>query len=133
MTVRVVDESLFAATEPVALRGSACAACGAHVFPALGSCPVCAGVDVSPVALPTDGTVWSWTTQHIEPKAPYRTDAFAPFSLGYVDLGPVIVEGWLVGKTDWTIGEPVHLVLTTAWTEDGEPVHTYGFAAGSPA
>jgi len=132
MTVRVVDESLFAGTDPVALRGSACASCGSHVFPALGSCPVCAGVDVGPVALPTHGTVWSWTTQHIEPKAPYRTDGFVPFSLGYVDLGPVIVEGWLVGKTEWTIGEPVELVLATAWTEGDEPVHTYGFASGSP-
>ena len=49
------------------------------------------------VALPTEGTVWSWTTQHFAPKAPFRTDEFAPFSIGYVDLGPVIVEGWLVG------------------------------------
>ena len=129
MTIRVVDDSLFATTDPVALRGSACRACGAHVFPAMGTCPVCTGVDVAEVALPTSGTVWSWTTQHFEPKAPYRTDEFAPFSIGYVDLGSVIVEGWLVGKTSWAIGEPVRLVLAKAWTQDGEPVHTFGFEA----
>ncbi len=95
----------------------------------MGTCPVCTGVDVAEVALPTSGTVWSWTTQHFEPKAPYRTDEFAPFSIGYVDLGSVIVEGWLVGKTSWAIGEPVRLVLAKAWTEDGEPVHTFGFEA----
>jgi uncharacterized OB-fold protein len=127
--IRVVDEALFATLDPVALRGSACAHCGAHVFPAMASCPVCAGTEVADVTLPTAGTVWSWTTQHFAPKAPYRTDEFAPFSIGYVDLGPVIVEGWLVGPTTWTIGEPVRLVLAKAWTEDAETVHTYGFAA----
>ena len=66
---------------------------------------MCAGTAVESVALPSSGTVWSWTTQHIAPKPPYRTDEFAPFSIGYVDLGPIIVEGWLVGKTVWVIGE----------------------------
>lgn len=128
MSVRVIDDSLFASLEPPALRGSRCASCGAHVFPALGSCPMCAGVDVTTVALPDRGVVWSWTTQHFEPKPPFRTDGFAPFSIGYVDLGPVIVEGWLVGRTQWTIGEPVRLVLTHAWTDDGESVQTFAFA-----
>lgn len=127
--MRVIDESLFASLDPVALQGSACAACGAHVFPAMGSCPMCTGVDVSPVALPTTGEVWSWTTQHFEPKPPFRTDAFAPFSIGYVDLGPVIVEGWLIGRTTWTIGEPVQLVLARAWTDGDEVVHTFAFAS----
>ena len=129
MAVDVVDATLFASVDPVALRGSACSACGAHVFPAMASCPMCSGLDVSDVALPTEGTVWSWTTQHFEPKAPYRTDGFAPFSIGYIDLGLVIVEGWLVGKTDWTIGENVRLVLAKAWTDGDAVVHTFGFEA----
>lgn len=90
---------------------------------------MCTGVDVAPVALPTQGTVWSWTTQHIQPKPPFRTDEWAPFSIGYVDLGPVIVEGWLVGKTTWSIGESVRLVLAKAWTDEGVEVLTYGFEA----
>ena len=92
---------------------------------------MCAGTEVEPVALPCSGTVWSWTTQHIAPKPPYRTDEFVPFSIGYVDLGPVIVEGWLVGRTEWTIGEPVRLVLAKAWTAGEEPVHTFAFAPAS--
>ena len=127
MGVTVVDDSLFASVAPPTLRGSACASCGAHVFPALKSCPVCTGVDVAEVALPTEGTVWSWTTQHFAPKAPYRSDEFAPFSIGYVDLGPVIVEGWLLGRTKWTIGERVRLTLAKAWTDGDTIVHTYGF------
>ncbi len=130
MAVRIVDETLFASTDPPTLRGSRCEACGAHVFPAIGSCPMCAGVDVAPVALPDHGVVWSWTTQHFAPKPPFRTDGFEPFSIGYVDLGPVIVEGWLVGRTQWTIGEPVRLVLAHAWTDDGEAVHTFAFEPG---
>ena len=59
--------------------------------------------------------------------APYRTDEFTPFSIGYVDLGPVIVEGWLVGRTTWTIGEPVRLVLAKAWTDGDTEVRTFAF------
>jgi uncharacterized OB-fold protein len=133
MTVTVVDETLFSSVEPPVLRGSACRVCSATVFPALGSCPVCTGVEVEPVALPTAGTVWSWTTQHFEPKPPFRTDEFAPFSIGYVDLGSVIVEGWLLGRTEWTIGEPVRLTLAKAWTDGDTAVHTFGFEATGAA
>ncbi|MDI1290898.1 MAG: OB-fold domain-containing protein [bacterium] len=129
MAIEVVDPTLFASVDPVALRGSVCSACGSQVFPALATCPVCSGVDVADVALPTEGTVWSWTTQHFAPKAPFRTDEFAPFSIGYVDLGTVVVEGWLVGKTQWAIGEPVRLVLAKAWTDGARPIHTFGFEA----
>ena len=127
MAIEVVDPTLFATVDPVALRGSVCTDCGSHVFPALTTCPACSGVDVSSVTLPTEGTVWSWTTQRFAPKAPFRTDEFAPFSIGYVDLGTVIVEGWLVGRTSWTIGEPVRLVLAKAWTDGDQPIHTFGF------
>lgn len=105
--------------------------CGAHVFPAMDSCPTCSSLDVTRVALPTEGTVWSWTTQHFAPKPPFRTDEFAPFSIGYVDLGSVIVEGWLVGKNQWSIGEPVKLVLAKAWTQEDVTVFTFGFEAVS--
>lgn len=128
----VVDEHLFASLEPVSLRGSSCADCGAQVFPAQATCPMCAGVSVTEIALPTQGTVWSWTVQRFEPKAPFRTDDFAPFAIGYVDLGSVIVEGWLLERTSWQIGDRVELALTRAWTDsDGVVVHTYGFRAAA--
>lgn len=130
-SIEVVDASLFTSVDPVILAGSVCAACSAYVFPAMDSCPTCSSVDVSRVPLPTQGTVWSWTTQHFAPKPPFRTDEFAPFSIGYVDLGPVIVEGWLVGKNQWMIGEPVNLVLAKAWTQEGVTVFTFGFEAVS--
>ena len=128
-SIEVVDGTLFTSVDPVILAGSACALCGAHVFPAIESCPKCSSLDVTRVALPTEGTVWSWTTQHFAPKPPFRTDEFAPFSIGYVDLGPVIVQGWLVGKTQWTIGERVNLVLAKAWTDESNTVFTFGFEA----
>ncbi len=131
MGIEVVDATLFTSMDPVTLAGSACGACGAHVFPSMDSCPMCSGVDVAEVALPTEGTVWSWTTQHFAPKPPFRTDEFTPFSIGYVDLGPVIVEGWLVGKNQWTIGEPVRLVLAQAWTDASQAVYTFGFEAAT--
>jgi hypothetical protein len=34
-----------------------------------------------------------------------------------------------VGKTQWTIGEQVSLVLAKAWTHEGAPVFTFGFEA----
>ena len=129
LSPEVVDATLFTTVDPVTLAGSLCSDCDAHVFPAMESCPMCSSMDVSRVALPTAGTVWSWTTQHFAPKPPFRTDEFTPFSIGYVDLGPVIVEGWLVGKTKWTIGEPVNLVLTKAWTQESTTVFTFGFEA----
>lgn len=133
MTVQVVDETLFHSFDPLLLRGSSCASCGAHVFPAMTSCPMCTGIDVAEVALPAEGRVWSWTTQHFEPKPPFRTDSFTPFSIGYVDLGPVIVEGWLVGRTEWSIGDPVRLVLAHAWTESDTSVHTFAFESAGDA
>jgi uncharacterized OB-fold protein len=82
---------------------------------------MCAGVDVKDVALPTQGTVWSWTVQRYEPKAPFRSDGFTPFAIGYVDLGPVIVEGWLLDSTDWSIGDPVELALATGARQRCDP------------
>lgn len=138
---RVIDPTLFSQLDPVTLRGSTCRTCSATSFPSQPTCPTCAGVDVHDVALPRSGTVWSWTVQRHEPKAPFRTDAFTPFAIGYIDLGPVIVESWLVDDLNWSIGEPVTLCLAPAWTESdsgddaGAPVviHTYAFARIDPA
>lgn len=131
--LRVVDESLFASLDPVALRGSHCRSCDATVFPAQRTCPMCTGEDVDVVALPTRGRVWSWTVQRFEPKPPFRTDGFTPFAIGYVDLGPVIVEGWLIGSLEWEIGDEVDLQLAPAWTDDGETVHAFAFARSGGA
>ena len=99
-------------------------------FPAQETCPRCSGDDVETVPLPDRGTLWSFTIQAFEPKAPYQVpaDGFAPFGVGYVDLGDVIVESRLAGDT-FRIGAPMALTLLDLWAgPDGEPVVTYAFA-----
>ena len=125
-----VEAGLFASLDPPRLAGTRCAACGTVVFPAAASCPRCSGRDVVPHALPDRGTVWSWTVQGFEPKAPYVAppDGFTPFAVGYVDLGDVIVESHLlVPHTDLRIGLPVRLTLERVWETDEGAVMTYAF------
>lgn len=41
------------------------------------------------VALPAEGTLWTWTVQRFAPKSPPYVppeDGFRPFALGYVEL-----------------------------------------------
>ena len=94
------------------LLGGKCAECGVHTFPRLERCPKC-GSDTGEVPLPTSGTLWTFTIQRLQPKAPYLSaDPFVPFAVGYVDLGPVRVESPLTGKPidEWTIGDDLELV-----------------------
>ncbi len=100
------------------LVGAKCPDCGTHAFPAQAACSRC-GAMMNEVALPAEGTVWSWTVQRIMPKPPYNgPQPFQPFAVGYVDLGPLKVESPLAGHAvdTWCIGEPVALVVS----ESGE-------------
>jgi len=136
MTRRVVDRSLFSDVDEPCLRGSRCVQCHTTVFPAQRSCPRCSAGDTSDVDLPRTGVLWSWTVQQHEPKTPFRRPpgAFAPYPVGYVDLGDVIVESRLQLPDGVTpvIGMPVTLTLVPAWDD----VDTFAFrlaqdAAGS--
>jgi uncharacterized protein len=139
MSLRVVDAALFADLEQPCLRGSRCRTCATTVFPAQPSCPRCSGQDIVEVPLPRTGVLWSWTVQQFEPKAPYRPPAggFAPYPVGYVDLGEVIVEARLQMPDGARpeIGMPAALTLVPAWEDDGAPVHTFAFRvpAGQPS
>lgn len=70
---------------------------------------------LEPVALSRHGTLWSWTTQSFEPKAPYQgPKPFQPYLIGYVELaGQVIVESRLVGAElhDLHLGMPMELTI----------------------
>jgi uncharacterized OB-fold protein len=86
------------------------------------------------VRLPPTGILWSWTVQRFAPKPPFepRPDAaFAPYGVGYVQLGDVlIVEGRIV--TDdldaLHLGQPMRVVTEVfTTTASGEPVRTYAF------
>lgn len=128
---RLVDESLFTDTSGTALRGAACDACGTTTFPAQCSCPRCGGAAMTIIALPASGQLWSFTVQYFEPKTPYRgRDEFEPYGVGYVDLGPVIVESRLTvnDPSAMSIGQPVALTTVPVFDDaDGTTVLTFAF------
>jgi uncharacterized OB-fold protein len=131
MTVTAVDPILFASLDPPRLAGSRCATCGTVTFPAQAGCARCAGEDMAAVELADRGTLWTWTVQAFEPKAPYRVPegGFTPYGVGYVDLGEVIIESRIVGDpAGFEIGLPMRLTLLPLWPgPDGSPVVTYAF------
>ncbi len=65
------------------------------------------------VPLSRTGTLWSWTIQGFEPKAPYAgPQPFRPFGVGYVELaGEVIVEARLTATEGLKIGLEMALVI----------------------
>jgi uncharacterized protein len=126
-----VEPSLFASLDPLRLAGSRCQSCGCVVFPVQEGCPRDGG-EMTVVELPAAGTLWTWTVQAFEPKAPYRPPAggFAPYAVGYVDLGDVIVEGRLEVPADQlAIGMPLQLTSLPLWDDDGATVISYAFAS----
>src|SRR5258706_15723565 len=119
MAVVAVDPVLFASLEPPKLAGSRCASCGTVAFPVQTGCARCTGSQLTPVELPDRGSMWTWTVQEFEPKAPYRVPehGFEPYGVGYVDLGEVIVESRLAGdRSAYEIGAPMRLVLLPLWS-----------------
>jgi uncharacterized OB-fold protein len=135
---RLVDESLFLLeAEQVTLRGAACQACGTTTFPVQDGCPRCGAERMAAVALPRTGTLWSFTVQGFEPKPPYRSfGAFTEYGVGYVDLGPVIVESRLTESDAQRlhVGQDMRLTTVPAFAdEDGTTVLTFAFAVDGEA
>lgn len=86
------------------------------------------------VPLPSTGTLWSFTIQRFPPVSPPfaldTTDGFAPFAVGYVDLGgQIIVETRLLCDSfdDLRIGAPVELALEELRLADGREVLSFAF------
>lgn len=118
---------LFASLDPLVLAGSRCAACATVQFPPARQCAHCASEDATPIELPTQGRIWTWTVQRFAPKSPYVAPpgGFTPYAVGYVDLGEVLVESLLeIGDGSPQIGAEVHLVRAAA----GGGRFTYAFA-----
>ena len=127
---RVVDPTVFASTDPPTLAGARCTACGTVVFPAQDGCPRCSHRPLEPHRLAATGVVWTWTRQQFPPKPPFRCDggAWSPLAIGYVDLGDVLVESWLLpADRPWAIGDPVRLTTVPAWSDELGDVHTFAF------
>jgi uncharacterized protein len=128
---RLVESGLFTSSAGVCLQGTTCTGCKATTFPAQDSCPRCGSLSMAAVSLPSTGTIWSFTVQYFEPKPPYRgTGEFIPYGVGYVDLGPVIVESRLLeaDPSRLQLGDRVSLSLIPAFTDpDGTQVLTFAF------
>lgn len=123
------------AGEPV-LMGSQCVHCGEVYFPASGSCTRCCSTGMQPCSLGRSGTLWSWTVQGFQPKAPYNggeSEAeFKPYGVGYIEMAcGVKVEArlTLADPERLHIGMPMSLALIPYRMVEGEsPLFTYAFA-----
>jgi uncharacterized OB-fold protein len=112
---------------PPTLLGGRHRASGRLVFP----CPQ--GDDWEREPLPGTGTLWSCTVQRFRPKSPPYAgpEAFEPYAVGYIDLGPLIVESRLTGAApeDFRIGMPMRCVpLVLDLTRPDRRFTTYAFA-----
>ena len=104
--MHAIAERLFTQDVPPRLVGGRDRQSGRIVFP----CPE--GESHEPVALSSEGTLWSYTVQRFRPKTPPYAgpEAFEPWIVAYVELpGEVIVEARLVDVAfeDVRIGMPV--------------------------
>ena len=120
----ISDDFLDASANEPTLIGGRSRVTGEIKFP----CPRGASAaEFEPIALKTEGTLWSYTVQRFPPGKPYVgvTDrmVFKPFGVGYVELeGQVIVETRIVTKDleSLKIGLPMSLTLETFERGDGQ-------------
>jgi uncharacterized OB-fold protein len=112
------------------LLGNRCTSCGTVFFPrASFACrnPSCNGTEFEDVPLSNRGRVWSYTTNHYAPPAPYVSpDPFEPYSVAAVELADekLVVLGQVEGGAEGLrVGADAELVLSTLFTDDeGEHV-----------
>ena len=112
------------------LIGNRCTTCGTVFFPAAAlACrnPSCDGTEFEEARLSGRGKVWSYTTNHYAPPAPYVSpDPFVPYSVAAVELDEekLVVMGQVEGDADsLRVGAEVELVLSTLFEDDaGEHV-----------
>jgi uncharacterized OB-fold protein len=130
--------------EKPCLLGSACTSCGSVFFPpTIDFCrnPRCSGEEFERKPLSTRGTVWSHTTNHYQPPAPYVSpDPFEPYTVAAVELAAegLVVLGQLSSSSrPVKVGDTVRLVsevlfkseqeepLVWRWTYDDGEVSTH--------
>lgn len=135
VTTRPVAEGLWRDTDDgLRLVGARCPECATVTFPMQDSCPRCTRQGMVEHLLAARGPLWSFTVQGFRPKPPYldQDTPFAPYGVGYVDLGgEVLVEGRLTESDPavLSIGAPMRLVVVPFHTEpDGTQVTVYAFA-----
>lgn len=109
------------------LLGNRCTRCGSYFFPkTAGFCrnPECDGTELDEVPLSNRGTIWSFTTNHYAPPAPYvAAEPFEPFSVAAVELPAerMVVLGQVADGVDpatLRVGREVRLTLGTLFEDD---------------
>lgn len=126
----VADGLIAGPPEAPRLIGSRCRRCGIVAFPRQRSCAACMSTDVEEHLLARSGPLWTWTIQCFPPKSPPyagTADDFAPYGVGYVELGgEVRVEGRLTASdpSQLEIGLEMELTLVPA---PGRDAVTFAF------
>lgn len=124
--VAAVDGWFTMGNEP-ALLASRGTETGSFFFPknlAFSRNPAAPTEDLTEVELSRRGRVWSWTTNHYQPPAPYvAADPFVPYTVVAVELAEeeMVVLGPLVPECDpatLTVGTEVELTLGTLYEDD---------------
>lgn len=109
------------------LLGSQCTSCQSYFFPKESFfCrnPNCSGDEFAEVPLSRTGKIWSYTTNHYQPPAPYKApDPFVPYTIAAVELEveKMVVLGQVaagVDPEDLSTGTTVELVLETLFEDD---------------
>jgi uncharacterized OB-fold protein len=122
----VIDGWFVAEPEP-RLLGLRDTTTGTYFFPrepAVSRPPQAGDPQFEEVELSNTGTLWSYTTNHYEPPAPYvAPDPFVPYTVCAVELADeqLVVLGQLadgVDPADITVGDEMRLVIETLFTDD---------------
>lgn len=109
------------------LLGSRCTRCRSYFFPKetlFCRNPGCAGTEFEEVPLSRTGKLWSFTTNHYAPPAPYVSpEPFVPYTVAAVELDAekMVVLGQLAAGVDPTslkVGMDVELVLETLYEDE---------------
>ena len=109
------------------LIGTRCTECSTYFFPREASfCrnPDCSSRSFEEVALSDRGRLWSWTTNHYPPPAPYvAADPFVPYTIAAVELPKekMVVLGQLADGVDagsLRTGMDVELTVGTLFTDE---------------
>lgn len=117
----------FTLGDEPALLASRGAETGSYFFPknlAFSRNPAAPAEELTEVELSRRGRVWSWTTNHYQPPAPYvAADPFVPYTVVAVELVEerMVVLGPLAPSADpsmLTVGAEVELTLGTLFEDD---------------
>jgi uncharacterized OB-fold protein len=120
-------EGWFTTEAEPALLASRGTETGSYFFPknlAFSRNPAAPTEELSEVELSRRGRIWSWTTNHYQPPAPYMAaDPFVPYTVVAVELleEQMVVLGPLVPDADpatLSVGTEVELTLGTLYEDD---------------